>query len=519
MPAAAPAGAAALDAAREAIAVELAKRQRLPRAIRSLEESLFPKQRAFVDDPALRVVCHTGRRGGKTYALGARILRVAKAFPGATIPVFERTQTCEAARVLWKTLQQINDDFQLGATFHHSRMIMTLTNKAEVIIWGADTLEACDKARGGKYPAAFIDEAGTFRSHILEYLLRDVLEHALSDYNGSLTLAGTPTAKCQGAFWDACNKPGWSRHHWTFFDNTALPLRFRDGTKGSEHTAEERTAERHAMFADKLKREGKTGREPHILREDFGEWHDDTDGLVYKLGIHNYSPSAPFDVRLPDLTKPGWKYLIGLDVGWRDPCAFVVVAWRRDSPNLWVLESEQHGEMLPDNIAAQLERLRMRYGPHTPIVMDCGSHGGKIIEELLLQKHGIRVAAARKRGKFDHIAFVNSDMVSGRLKILQATNRDLIADLLQLRYAPPAIDGTVPEKEHPSDDNHLPDALLYACTAITGIRKGHGEADAPERGSVEWKAEQERRWLEADERSLRRGGGSDRLSAALRLLD
>jgi hypothetical protein len=472
-----------------------------------------------VDDASPRVVVHTGRRGGKTFGLGARILRVAKAFPGSTIPVFERTQTCEAARVLWKTLQVINEEFQLGANFHHSRMIMTLSNKAEIVIMGADTLEACDKARGGRYPAAFVDEAGTLRSHILDYLLKDVLEHALADFNGSLTLAGTPTSKCQGAFYEACHKPGWSKHHWTFFENTSLPLRFRDGSKGSDHTPEERRLERYAMFADKLAREGLTGREPRVRREDFGEWHEDTDGLIYKLGIQNYSPSPPYDVKAPDLRKPGWRYLIGLDVGWRDATAFVVVAWRRDAPNLWVLESEQHSEMLPDNIAAQLERIRMRYGAHTPIVMDCGSHGGKIIEELLLQKHGIKVAAARKRGKFDHIAFVNSDMVSGRLKIIQSTNRDLIADLLQLRYAPPAIDGTVPEKEHPADDNHLPDALLYACTAITGIRKGHGEADAAERGSAEWKAEQERKWLEADERSQGRRPDNDRLAAALRLLD
>lgn len=519
-PTAAAPGAAALDAAREAIQVELAKRQRLPRAIKSLEDSLFPEQRAFVDDTALRVVAHTGRRGGKTFGLGARILRVARAFPGETIPVFERTQTCEAARVLWKTLQTINDEFQLGAEFHNSRMIMTLSNKAQIVIMGADTLEACDKARGGRYPAAFIDEAGTLRSHILDYLLKDVLEHALADFNGSLTMAGTPTPKCQGAFYEACNSSGWSKHRWTFFENTALPLRFRDGSKGSDHTDEERRIERHAMFADKLVRENLTGREPRVLREDFGEWHEDTDGLIYKLHPRNYSPAPPYDVLAPDLRDQRWRYLIGLDVGWRDPCAFVVVAWRRDQPNLWVLESEQHQEMLPDNIAAKLERLRLRYGAHTPVVMDCGGHGGKVIEELLAQKHGIRVVAARKRGKFDHIAFVNSDMVSGRLKILQSTNRDLIADLLQLRYAPPTIDGTVPEKEHPADDNHLPDALLYACTAITGIRKGHGDPDAPERGSAAWRVEQERRWLEADARAQRqRSGGSGSLDAALRLLD
>ncbi len=479
---------------------ELAKRQRLPAAVASLEATLFGPQRAFVEDPAPRVVTHTGRRGGKTHGLGARILRVAKAFPKETIPVFERTQTCEAARVLWKALQDLNERFGLGATFHHSRLIMTLPNKAEVVIMGADTAEACDKARGGRYPAVFIDEAGTLRPHILRYLLDEVLAPALLDYGGTLTMAGTPKGRKQGAFWDAC-APGttWSVHHWDFLENEALPL----PPVGVGLTTEERRAWRERALAAELLASGHSLADSVIQREWLGNWVDDDDSLIYRVGALNHRDEHGGPLKAPALDRPGWHYTIGLDVGWNDPCAFVVVGWRYDAPDLWVLESFQEQHLLPDAVAAHLERLRLRYA-NANIIMDAGSHGGKIMEEQLAKRHGIRVVAARKRGKFDHIAFMNADLVSGRLRIVERTNQDLLADLYALRYAPPLPDGTVEDREHPADDNHLPDATLYAVTAISGIRKGLGDADPHAVGSKAWVAERERKLLALDDAAARR---------------
>jgi hypothetical protein len=475
-----------LQAAREAVAEEIVRRQRLPRAIASLEASLFPKQRAFVESKAKRVVANSGRRSGKTFGLGARILRVAERYPNTTIPVFERTQTCEAARVLWKTLQELDAKFNLGATFHHSRFIMRLANGAEVVLMSADTLEACDKARGGRYPAAFVDEAGTLRSHVLEYLVTDVLEAALLDYQGSLTITGTPTPRRQGTFFELCNNAEWDRHCWDFRDNPTIPL---------EVPPAQRAAANLEYFAAYLARHGFTEQSPRVQREWFGQWVDDNTSLVYRLGGHNYRPDSVGEP--PDFRAPGWYFTVGMDVGWNDPCAFVVVAWRRDQPEMWVVESFEYPELLPDQVAAHLERLRLRY-PSCGIVMDAGGHGGKIIEQSLAQRYGIRAVAAKKRGKFDHIAFLNSDLASGRLKLLLTTNRELIADLLTLRYAPPSADGLVPDEEHPGDDNHLPDAMLYACTYITGVRRGFGEAAAPERGSAAWARAYEERLLEAD---------------------
>lgn len=492
----------AVEAAREAVARELVKRARLPRAIAALESSLFGPQRAFVFDTAKRVMSDSGRRSGKTWGLGARILRVADGHPGETIPVFERTATAESARVLWKTLQTINETYNLGASFHNSRLVCTLPNRAEVAILGADTQEAADKARGGRYPAAFVDEAGTFRHHILKYLLDEVLEPALLDFGGSLTLTGTPTPRRQGAFWEAKGNSEYSVHSWTFLDNLALPVgKEREGLDEAGCLAW-----RINQLQQTLKRlnapewRGIVAAMPaHIQREWFGHWAEDDSQLIYKVARLNYCEPDGGPVKTPNLARPGWHYLIGVDVGWNDPCAFVVVAWRRDEPDLWVLESFQEQHLLTDAIAANLDRLRARY-PNAPIVMDAGGHGGKLVEQTMVRKYGLRVEAAKKRGKWDRIAFLNSDFVSGRIRIVQQLNRDLIADLLQLRNAPPAPDGTVPDKEHPADDNHLPDALLYAATAVYGIRRGFPDGDAPEAGSPAWAKVLEQRMLDADER-------------------
>ena len=507
---------AALSSAREVVAAELLRRKRLPRALEALEASLFPVQRAFVEDTAKRVVAWSGRRSGKTFGLGARIIRAAQAFPGETIPVFERTQTCEAARVLWKTLQDLDASFQLQASFHHSRLICTLPNKAEICIIGADTLEAADKARGGRYPAAFIDEAQSFRAHVLKYIVDDVLGPALLDFGGSLTVVGTPGPRRQGAFFEMCHAEDgkWAHHHWCFLDNEALPL----GSEYADWTPAARLAWRNTELEAELARRKVTKETPSVQREWFGNWVEDGDSLVYRLQSYNYlDPLTGADYRTPELDAR-WRYMIGLDVGWNDPCAFVVVGWRSDSPDIWVLESFEHQYLLPDAIAGHLERLRARY-PRAGIVMDTGGHGGKIVEQLMLQRYGLPVTPAKKRGKFEHIAFLNSDMVSGRLRIVRWANQDLISDLATLRVAPPNKDGEVPEAEHPADDNHLPDGLLYAVTAVTGLRRGLPEFDGPTKGSREWEAARERALLEFDlKRHRARGTDGSTLGAAIALL-
>lgn len=459
---------------KEAAREELATRRALPEAVAAMVDGLLPWQRRFVDSTARRKELHCGRRSGKTHVMEAAVFKAAAAFPRATIPVFERTTTCRAAVVMWKGLQEASERFGLDAEFHHSLMRCTLPNRAEIVIVGADTVEAADKARGDAYPAAFVDEAGTFRPQILEYLTTDVLPAALLDYQGSLTMAGTPPPRYTAAhpFYMAATGDDWEHYHSTLRENIHIPL-----LMAPEH----RAAAREAELEDEKRRHGWTDTTPRFMREWLGLFVQDNESLLYRLGGHNHE-----GVKAPDTKTGRWYYGLGVDFGYNDPCAFVVVAWRRGDARMWVLESYQAPHLIPSAVAAHIERLRVRYDFRF-IIGDTGGAGKPYTEELR-QKYGIPIEAARKRGKQAYLEMLNGDLASGQVQVVERSNEDLIADLYTVRRDPET--GWAEDGDH--DATHLPDALRYTITEVHAVQ-GLGDPDKPEKGTVAYaKAEEAR---------------------------
>ncbi len=469
------------------IPAERARRARLPAALDAVLDGLFPAQRAFVLSEARKLATCTGRRGGKTHAVTARAVRAAHRYPRTTIPVFERTLTCASSRIMWRALQDLNDRYALGVRFHHSLYIASLTNGSEIIIVGADTAEAADKARGGAYPEAIIDEAGTFRPHILEYLLNDVLKAALFDHGGTLVMSGTPVAHMMGPFYEACHPKLdaaaadlYELHHWTVLDNPNIP--FDRPPPAEPFTTEGRAAQR---LADLLRELGvaswdvRQTAEPWKRREWLGEWVAGDGRMAYRVGAHNVVNlrDTPADLRS---NPERYVWGLGLDLGFNDPTAFVVVARSRADGRLWVVESYEQSGLIPSAVAAHVERLRQRY-PFAYIVADTGGYGKGPAAEMASARWGIPVISANKRGKEAHRTFMNGDLASGRLLILETANRDLIHDLAALR-----LDENGDEDER--DANHLPDALLYIVTHLATVERGMGEPDAAVKGSPAWYA-------------------------------
>lgn len=469
------------QARRRVARAELERRRRLPAAVAALSASLErnPKQLAFVQSEAKRIVTCAGRRSGKTRGVVARALRAAVRFPGRTIPVCEKTLTCASAVEFWRTLHEVDAEFDLGIRFNNSLLRADLDNGATILLAGVNTTDEADKLRGGHYPEALVDEAGTLRPTVLEYLVQQVLEPALMDEDGTLVLAGTPSPRRIGMFFEACTRAvgrregsqaagAWELHHWTFRDNDALPLGH------DAETPEWRRAAREAWFTNLLASYGWTVDSPWVRREYLGEWVEDTEGLIYRLAPLNH-----LDLESPDLEHGEWRYGLGIDFGYDDPCAFVVVAWRKGEPWLWVIESFERPHLIPSAVAGVVERLRIRYR-FSFIVGDFGGYGKGPAEEMR-QRWGIPVEPAKKRGKEAHVAFVNGDLASGIIRILPEGNPDLIEDMYALRRAE---GGEWAEDER--DDNHLTDAFLYACMQQRSAVRGLPERPPPERGSREW---------------------------------
>jgi hypothetical protein len=406
-------------------------------------------------------------------------VRAAANNPGRTIPVFERTQTCASARVFWKALQELDDTYNLECRFHNSLFLATLPNRSEIIVLGADTADAADKARGDAYPEAIVDEAGTFRPHILEYLLNDVLAAALFDYGGACVLSGTPSVRPVGPFADACASSGvnpkvssaWTEFHWTLFDNPHLP---KDAAaRGLDAAA--RAALRDQRFREEMASKGLSRESPFVQRVYRGRWVLDRTLLAY----HGISEANYVGVVGPDdLHTHPERYVwgLGIDLGYNDPTAFVVIARARNrssDPTYWVVESYEQSGLIPSAVAAHVARLQLRYPIRGNIVADTGGYGKGPAAEMASARWGIAVRGVRKSAGYKEAArnFMNGDLQAGRIRYVEAGNRDLIHDTRSLRIDPETND------EDPRDPNHLPDACLYILQDMATSDRGLGERD------------------------------------------
>jgi len=450
-----------------ALLAEKRRRERFPAAVAALVAGLFPAQRRIYDSTHRRIVCHAGRRGGKTAVLLALALSSALAHPGAMVPIIERTLSCAAADTLWQELQMWAVTHNVDVVFQHTLKIATLPNGAYLQMWGADTAEAADKLRGGKYHTVLVDEVGAWRSSILRFLVVDVLEPATFDYRGHIYLFGTPTVLKDGFFWDTVNNPGWECHHWDLRDNPYL---------GASRE------EREAQLADVRATNRWTEKTSQYIREYLGLFTDTFDECIYALGPHNMVTA------LPDAPLSAWTYGLGIDVGTVEPCALCVVGRVDDAPELYVVKSYELPGATPSVLAAHVERARDEF-PLSWIVVDEGGAGKGYAEEMR-RSYQIPCRPAQKTLKQANIEFIAGDIASGRIKIGPG-NGHLAEDLRNLAWN----DGRTDVARGIPD--HLPDAFLYAMRELRAFAPtGMGDRDAPVRGTPEWFAAEEAR-LEA----------------------
>jgi hypothetical protein len=463
-----------------ALAAEIRKRQAFPRAIAQIEASLFPIQRALAMSPHKRKVTDAGRRSGKTSGAAAAAFVAAAKFPNSTVPVFEQTLQCEASDTFWELLQSLDEQYGVGCTFHQTKRACTLPNGSEIALLGAYTIEAADKHRGGKFPLAIVDEAGTFRDKVLDYLLTDVVEPATIDYDGSIIVCGTPGFVPAGPFYEMTQPgSGWEHHHWTLLDNPTL---------FSEGDPIERLARANKWLSDFRARKKWDESSPRYLREYMGVWTSGRDDQIYALDrMRNIIEKLP--------EKGKWTYALSMDLGFNDPTAFVVWARRKDDPHMYVVESYEQEGLIPSAVAAHVERLRSRY-VFKSIVADTGGYGKAVAEEMK-QRYGIPVQGAKKRDKRIYLEHTGGDIKAGRIKIVRRSNEALIDDLYRLGWNEDQDD--VAENSR----DHLPDAFLYGHREINAWWTG-GIVEGPTVGSDEWFLAQEEKMERAiDKRHAR----------------
>lgn len=288
----------------------------------------------------------------------------------------------------------------------------------------------------------------------LRELVTDVFEPALIDKQGDLALCGTPSPVPAGLFYEVTTGDGgpmWATHHWTLFDNPHI--RDADGEV-------RRFCETYG-----LDQASATYR-----REYLGQWVRDEGALVYPYSATvNGVPAAGLPEKL--------SYILGVDIGFTDATAFVVVATSPLSPHIFIVEAWKRTGLIPSVVAKEVEKLIEKYGRGMRIVVDEGGAGKGYAEEMR-QRYGIGCHPAEKTKKRAYQEIVAGELRNGTIKIVPRACQDLVDEICVLQWGPGH------QAQDDRFDDHCADAMLYAVRA-SHVR--YREAPEPVRqGTPEW---------------------------------
>jgi hypothetical protein len=456
-----------------AIKKELMRRKKQAEAPKfSIEDFCFKEQIDFIRDTARFKDAVCSRRSGKTVSCAADLHDTTENLEGDV--AYITLSRSSAKKIIWRDLVSINKQFNLGGKLDNTELTITKPNGNVIHVTGAKDASEIEKLRGMRFRKVYIDECQSFRPYIKD-LIEDVIEPALTDYNGTLCLIGTPGPIPAGFFYEIASNSTWSHHHWTMADNPHI----------------KRLSGREPIdIIDELaQRRGLTIDAPSIQREYFGKWVKDADSLVY-----HFTPGLNHAHNLPT----NMTYIMGIDIGFKDADAIAILGYDSPTNAVYLVEEFVKSKQDITALVGHIERLREKYEP-VKIVMDAGALGKKIQEEIRV-RHSLPVEAAEKQRKFEFIKLLNDDLRTGKFKAIKGTRFEEDCSLVQ-------YDWSTPGKLAISDTYHtdIGDAVLYAWRECKHFYKP--EVKRPKPHIDQYMLELEAK--EAEDMENKRLGGQD----------
>lgn len=462
----------------EEIAERIAQKKNIPNVL----EHAFFQQKSFILDTARQKALFCTRRSAKSFTGGLYLIKSALEYPGCNC-LFIGLTRASAKAIIWKDILNIIDNsFKLNAKANQAELTMTLPNGSLIAVTGIDADESeMRKLLGRKWKLVIIDEASMY-SVDLRNLVYGILGPAVVDQDGTIALLGTASDFPQGLFYDITvgKEKGWKLFQWTAHDNPYVSRQWADALNKIE-------AERPEYRQT-----------PQFRQWYLNEWVIDEEKLVYRFDMQKNLGKSPSLL----LSSDGWSYVLGVDTGWEDDSAFVLTGYHVNDPYLYVLSVFKRKKMTFDEVAKKIEEYMKhpQYAPNKVIIDGANKQG----VESMRQRSAIPFEYADKRDKVTFIELLNSDLIQGRIKILDTPeNRPLWEEMSALVWVTDGDKIRYPKKEHSSLPNHLCDAFLYSW------RMGWHFASTPSEkktitGSREWYEKQAENIWERERQGLER---------------
>jgi hypothetical protein len=446
-----------------------------------LGDSRMKVQARVANDPSRRKAVRCPRRAGKSWlALSIAIERCLR--KARSVWVICGLARPSIQQIFWALLKQINVTMELSIQFREVELSATLPNGSVILFRGAESRAEIEKLRGGQYDGVIVDECKSFNAVVFTELVVDVIEPALADRFGELILIGTPGDVLAGPFYEATAEPPviqegedgikratnhrygtpegempyyWSLHTWTLEENTEMPH----------------------LWVEALKTKAKRGwsdNHPTWRREYLGEWVASTMKLVYA-----YVPQRDdYNGVLPD--GHSWKFVLGLDIGYKDADAIVVWAYADTCFDVFQVYGDKKAKQNITGLAQWVREVRKSYQPEV-MTADFGGLATKVFDELATY-HQLYFEPAEKREKNDYIELFNDDFEQGKVHVLKGN--PLTKELLTNRWLERSL-GTEKRVEDPKTPNDLCDSALYGWRWCYHHR-AKAPIKAPLVNSAEW---------------------------------
>lgn len=396
----------------------------------------FPAQNNFINDPSKLKVVQCTRRAGKSYGAGIYAFKEAYENPGCSVVILGLTRESVKRIFMKDILSVINRQLDLKAQPNLSDLTWRLPNNSVIYLLGIDANpDDMNKLLGQKNKLVIIDEAAFFRQD-LKKLIYEILKPSMIDHDGTIAMISTTSHLIRSFYFDVSNRKvdGWSLHKWTAEDNPVIAEKFIEEKK------------------ELLKNNPGIEETPMYRRMYLNEWVIDNDMLVYK-----YEESRNSVSELP-IKKEPWNYVLGIDLGYNDATAFVVLAFHDHDPNVYIIDMFKKSEMIISDVAEKIKEFQDKYD-FQMMVVDGASK--QAVEEIK-QRYDIPLVSTQKTGKRDHIEILNAEMIQGRFKILAGKGDELVTEYNSLVWDERKLTAFGKYEEHASCDNHLADATLYA---------------------------------------------------------
>lgn len=435
--------------------LELYAKQRAALEKLDFNKLLHPKQLDFANDPAQFKCACCSRQSGKSHCAAIIALRAAVEKPGST-PVYINMNRASAQYIIWPPLMELNEKHNLGLEFIKTTSDIRLPNGSTIKVFGAGSLREMDKIRGigATLNLVILDEAQNFGSDMYK-LIREILLPATVTHKAPILITGTPSAACAGPFYDIVHgggemfknddgdqMMGWSQHKWLMRDNPYIP------------DVEEQY--RVHMAANNW-----TQASPAFRREYLGEWVRDTEGLCY------YNKEAMVVPRFPMERANDWRFILGVDVGTKDPWAFSMLATSRDVQATYVLESYEK-KLTTLEAGDEVGHMLDQYPCHT-VIVDTGGQGAAPVAQWKDTHPLLPIQPVKKGyGSVDMgIQIINADIKAERLYFVDSTTRSLRHQMATLIWdAKASPTGARRVKRGDGYPDHCADSFRYAYTKV-----------------------------------------------------